>query len=58
MRWGLHLAERGGRHAVARRLAVLLHRLRVTKQPYVPLCEPQAAYAGEALMVALTPVSR
>ena len=49
-RWGLHLAERGGRNArkkaivaVARKLAVLLHRLWVTKQPYVPLYEAQAA---------------
>src|SRR6266851_344418 len=45
-RWGLHLAERGGKNArkkavvaVARKLAVLLHRLWVTKQPYVPLYE-------------------
>src|ERR1700727_788156 len=49
-RWGLHLAERGGRNArkkaivaVARKLAVLLHRLWVTDQPYVPLHEAQAA---------------
>jgi transposase len=49
-RWGLHLAERGGRNArkkaivaVARKLAVLLHRLWVTEQPYVPLYEAQAA---------------
>ena len=49
-RWGFHLAERGGKNArkkaivaVARKLAVLLHRLWVTKQPYVPLYEAQAA---------------
>jgi len=49
-RWGLHLAERGGRNArkkaiaaVARKLAVLLNRLWVTEQPYVPLYEAQAA---------------
>jgi transposase len=49
-RWGLHLAERGGRNArkkaivaVARKLAVLLHRLWVTKQPYVLLYQAQAA---------------
>jgi transposase len=41
--WGLHLAARGGKQsrnkavvAVARKLAVLLHRLWVTQQPYVP----------------------
>ena len=43
-RWGLKLAERGGRNgkkravaAVARKLAVLLHRLWVTGQEYEPL---------------------
>ena len=48
-RWGLHLAERGGKNArkkaivaVARKLAVLLHRLWVTKQPYVPFYVAQA----------------
>jgi transposase len=42
-RWGLRLAERGGKNAkkraivaVARKLAVLLHRLWVTKKPYEP----------------------
>jgi transposase len=42
-RWGLHLASRGGKQsrnraivAVARKLAVLLHRIWVTQQPYVP----------------------
>ena len=41
--WGLHLAACGGKQsrnkavvAVARKLAVLLHRLWVTQQPYVP----------------------
>ena len=43
-RWGLHLAERGGKSAkkraivaVARKLAVLLHRLWVTGEVYEPL---------------------
>jgi transposase len=43
-RWGLKLAERGGKNAkkravaaVARRLAVLLHRLWVTAEEYEPL---------------------
>ena len=43
-RWGLRLAERGGKKSkkravvgVARRLAVLLHRLWVTGEEYVPL---------------------
>ena len=42
-RWGLRLAERGGKNAkrraivaVARQRAVLLHRLWVTKKPYEP----------------------
>src|SRR6202522_4549657 len=42
-RWGLHLAERGGKQsrnraivAVARKLAVLLHRIWVTQRPYMP----------------------
>jgi transposase len=41
--WGLHLASRGGKSshnraivAVARKLAVLLHRIWVTQEPYVP----------------------
>src|ERR1022692_544956 len=41
--WGLHLASRGGKQshnraivAVARKLAVLLHRIWVTQEPYVP----------------------
>jgi transposase len=43
-RWGLKLAERGGRNAkkravvaVARKLAVLLHKLWVSKEIYEPL---------------------
>jgi len=43
-RWGLKLAERGGRNgkkraiiAVARKLAVLLHRLWVSGETYEPL---------------------
>jgi len=49
-RWGLRLAERGGKAAkkravvaVARRLAVLLHRLWVTDEPYVRLIAERAA---------------
>ena len=43
-RWGLELAERGGKNAkkraivaVARKLAVLLHRLWTTAEVYEPL---------------------
>ena len=49
-RWGLKLAERGGKNAkkraiaaVARKLAVLLHRLWVTAEVYEPLRHNQAA---------------
>jgi len=52
-RWGLALAERGGRNAkkraivaVARRLAVLLHRLWRSGQVYVPLGYPPVACAA------------
>jgi transposase len=48
-RWGLKLAERGGKNAkkravvaVARKLAVLLHRLWVTGEVYEPLRNSQA----------------
>jgi transposase len=41
--WGLHLASRGGKQAknkavvaVARKLAVLLHRIWTTQEPYIP----------------------
>jgi len=41
--WGLHLASRGGKQArnkavvaVARKLAILLHRIWITQEPYVP----------------------
>jgi transposase len=41
--WGLQLASRGGKQArnkavvaVARKLAVLLHRIWITQEPYVP----------------------
>ncbi len=41
--WGLHLASRGGKQsrnraivAVARKLAVLLHRIWATQEPYIP----------------------
>ncbi len=49
-RWGLKLAERGGKNAkkraivaVARKLAVLLHRLWVTAEVYEPLRHSQAS---------------
>lgn len=48
-RWGLHLAERGGKDgrkraivAVARKLAVVLHRIWVTGQPYRPFRDAPA----------------
>ena len=51
-RWGLKLAERGGKNAkkraivaVARKLAVLLHRLWVTGEVYEPLRNSQPARA-------------
>jgi transposase len=47
--WGLHLAARGGKQAknkavvaVARKLAVLLHHIWVTQEPYVPFYEVAA----------------
>lgn len=56
-RWGLKLAERGGKNAkkravvaVARKLAVLMHRLWVTGEPYEPL--RNANQADEAASVA------
>jgi transposase len=49
-RWGLKLAARGGKNqkkravvAVARKLAILLHRLWVTAEVYQPLRRPIAA---------------
>jgi transposase len=52
-RWGLKLAERGGKNAkkravvaVARKLAVLLHRLWVTGVAYEPLRNTQRAPAA------------
>jgi transposase len=46
--WGLHPASRGGKQsrnraivAVARKLAVLLHRIWVTQEPYFPFYEQQ-----------------
>jgi transposase len=49
-RWGLKLAQRGGKNArkraltaLARKLAILLHRLWVTQAEYVPFCESTAA---------------
>jgi transposase len=52
-RWGLRLAERGGKNAkkraliaVARKLAVLLHRLWVTAEVYEPLRNSQAHEVG------------
>ena len=51
-RWGLKLAERGGKNArkraivaVSRKLAVLLHRLRVTGEVYEPLRNSSARAA-------------
>jgi hypothetical protein len=48
-RWGLKLAARGGKNgkkraviAVARKLAVLLHRLWITGERYEPLRQSQA----------------
>ena len=48
-RWGLHLAERGGKRAkkkavvaVARKLGILLHRLWVTGEVYEPLRNAEA----------------
>jgi transposase len=53
-RWGLQLAERGGKNAkkraivaVARKLAVLLHRLWVTAEVYEPLRHSQAARSAQ-----------
>ena len=47
--WGLHLASRGGKQArnksvvaVARKLAVLLHRLWTTQEPYMPFYKQAA----------------
>ena len=47
--WGLHLAARGGKPAknksvvaVARKLAVLLHHLWTTQQPYIPFYQQAA----------------
>jgi transposase len=52
-RWGLKLAARGGKNAkkraivaVARKLAILLHRLWVTGEVYEPLRNSQAAAAA------------
>jgi transposase len=54
-RWGLKLASRGGKNAkkraivaVARKLAVLLHRLWVTGEVYEPLRQSQAVQAATA----------
>ena len=54
-RWGLKLAERGGNNAmkraivaVARKLAVLLHRLWVTGEVYEPLRNSHAALSQQA----------
>jgi transposase len=51
-RWGLELAKRGGKNArrrakvaVARKLAVLMHRLWVTGEEYEPLGYPQKVSA-------------
>src|SRR5579862_1863853 len=54
-RWGLKLAQRGGRNAkkraivaVARKLAVLLHRLWVSGEVYEPLRNSQRAMNAAA----------
>jgi transposase len=54
-RWGLKLAERGGKNAkkravvaVARKLAVLLHRLWVSGEVYEPLRNNHKAVAAVA----------
>jgi transposase len=54
-RWGLKLAGRGGKNAkkraivaVARKLAILLHRLWVTGEVYEPLRSSSAGTAGQA----------
>ena len=53
-RWGLKLAERGGKNAkkraivaVARKLAILLHRLSVTGEVYEPLRNSQGQLAAK-----------
>lgn len=53
-RWGLKLAERGGKNAkkravvaVARKLMVLLHRLWVSREKYEPLRNSRAAAGGK-----------
>src|ERR1700730_9610728 len=62
-RWGLHLADRGGKQAknravvaVARKLAILLHHIWTTQEPYVP-CYAEAARGFPCLSVATTPCS-
>jgi transposase len=54
-RWGLRLAERGGKNAkkravvaVARKLAVLLHRLWVSAEVYEPLRNSHKAMRAAA----------
>jgi hypothetical protein len=54
-RWGLKLAARGGKNAkkravvaVGRKLAVLLHRLRVSGEVYEPLRNSQKAMRAAA----------
>jgi transposase len=54
-RWGQKLAERGGRNAkkravvaVARKLAILLHRLWVTGEVYEPLRNSQRTVSAAA----------
>ena len=59
--WGLSLGARGGAHArrravvaVARKLAVLLHRIWVTQETYVPF-HAIAAYQRQGSIVVTTP---
>ena len=49
LQWGLHLAARGGKQAknksvvaVVRKLAVLLHHLWTTQEPYIPFYQQAA----------------
>ena len=62
--WGLHLASRGGKQsrnraivAVARKLAVLLHRIWVTQEPYIPFYAGAASGSNYAPLL-LNPASR
>jgi len=56
-RWGVQLAARGGKNAkkraiaaVARKMAVLLHRLWVTGEDYKPFRQPQVVQAAKSFI--------